>query len=202
MKLPWSWSRRSPSSSWSLGCPPAGGGRALLTRQPWLDSFISRVKSPALLFHLLEDVEEEVMVSKKLRGHLKQLHSSTALTVVLEGAHLGQESVTSYTWLNHILKIIIPLFIWLGSFSTYFQSYCHNQFQCHHHQSSRAHQQGHTWPASFSTSSLSLPNAVFSSFTCLLFTTCRDLKALAFDEDFLKMTTTIKDNENLCCHLR
>ena len=36
------------------------------------------------------------MVPKELRGHLKQLHSSTALTVVLEGAHLGQDSVTSY----------------------------------------------------------------------------------------------------------
>ena len=29
-----------------------------------------------------------------------------------------------------------------------------------------------TWPASFSTSSLSRPKAAFSSFTCLLFTTC------------------------------
>ena len=89
-------SRRSPSSRWSLGCPPAEGGKALLTRRPWLDSFFSRVKPPALLFHLLEDVEEEVMVPKELRGHLKELHSSTALTVVLEGAHLGQDSVTSY----------------------------------------------------------------------------------------------------------
>ena len=79
-----------------MGCPPAGGGRALLTRRPWLDSFISRVKPLALLFHLLEDVEEEVMLSKELRGHLKELHGSTALTVVLEGANLGQDSVISY----------------------------------------------------------------------------------------------------------
>ena len=79
-----------------MGCPPAGGGKALLTRRPWLDSFISRVKPPALLFHLLEDVEEEVMVPKKSRGHLEELHSSTALTIVLEGAHLGQDSVKSY----------------------------------------------------------------------------------------------------------
>ena len=79
-----------------MGCPPAGGGKALLTRQPWLDSFISRVKPPALSFHLLEDVEKEVMVPKESRGHLKELHSSTALTVVLEGANLGQDSVISY----------------------------------------------------------------------------------------------------------
>ena len=198
MKLPWSWSRRSPSSSWSLGCPPAGGGKALLTRQPWLDSFISRVK-PTAPFHLLEDVEEGGVLPKELCGHLKQLHGSTALTVVLEGANLSQEPVTPYTWLNQILKIIILLFIWLDSLSTSSQSYCHNRCQCNHRQSLIAHQQDHTWPASFSTSSLSRLNAVFSSFTCLLFTTCRGLKSLDFDEDFLKMATRIKDNENIIC---
>ena len=80
-----------------------------------------------------------------------------------------------------LTKISILLFIWLGSLSTSCHSYCHNKFQCHHHQWLSAHEQDHTWPANFSTSSLSRPNAVFSSFTCLLFTTCRGLKALAFD---------------------
>ena len=64
---------------------------AALARQFY---FQSQAASP--IIPPLEDVEEEVMLPKKSRGHLKQLHSSTALTVVLEGAHLGQESVTSY----------------------------------------------------------------------------------------------------------